>query len=314
MPTFPASGIVPTIDRPEAIGRTLESLRSQDWQARELIIVDASHDTRTRDLVTSLTADFEARGCCLIWQRAVACGAAAQRNEGSATASQPIIWFFDDDILFEPNCVERLWSALQTDPQLGGVDAIIVNQHYLPPGPVSRFMFRLMAGKPADSYAGRVLGPAINILPEDRPDLPDVVPMEWLYTTCTLYRHQALPDPVFPASFVGYSLGEDLMLSLLVARKWKLANARTARIFHDSQPGAHKDDSIATNRMAVVNRYYIMTNGLGRRGLKDHAKLLIWELFTSLGGAVQHGIGSQFWLSLWGKLRGAFDIATGAVR
>lgn len=308
MSIFPASGIVPTVDRSDILASTLKSLQGQDWHPQELIIIDASADSRSRDLVTSLVADFGASGCHLIWQRAVVRGAAAQRSEGVAAASQPVIWFFDDDILFDPHCVERLWAALQNDPKIGGVNAMIVNQRYQPPGRVSRFMFRLMAGQNAKSYAGRVLGPAINLLPEDRDDLPGVVPVEWLNTTCTLYRRAALPNPVFPARFVDYSFGEDLALSLVVARNWRLANARTARIFHDSQPGVHKDDPVAGSRMAFVNRYYVMVNVLQRRGIADHAKLALWETFQLVTSAIQKRCGPDFWRALRGTILGVSDI------
>ena len=83
-----------------------------------------------------------------------------------------VIGFFDDDILFEPDCIARLWRALQSDAGLGGVNAMITNQRYQSPGRVSRMMFRWMAGRREASYAGRVLGPAVNLLPEDRDDLP----------------------------------------------------------------------------------------------------------------------------------------------
>jgi glycosyltransferase involved in cell wall biosynthesis len=314
MPNFPAAGIVPTIDRAAVLVRTLRSLLAQDLYPQELIVIDASCDTRGRELIDYHASDFTTRGCRLIWQRAVVRGAATQRNEGIAATTQPFIWFFDDDILLEPQCVSRLWTALQSDPKLGGVNAMIVNQRYQPPGRVSRFMFRMMVGRTEASYAGRVLGPAINLLPEDRDDLPDVVPVEWLNTTCTMYRREALPDPVFPAHFAGYSLGEDLTLSLLVGRRWKLANARTARIIHDSQPGVHKDNPVASSRMAVVNRHYIMVDVLRRRGIIDHVKFAFWELFQTVTMAVQQGLTKSFWQVLWGKILGAFDIAARAVK
>src|SRR5690349_90099 len=98
MAIFPASGIVPTINRPEVIKRTLESLLSQEWQAQEVIIVDASEDSQTYNLIGTFTDEFARRGCQLLWERAVIRGAAAQRKQAMTTASQPVIWFFDDDI------------------------------------------------------------------------------------------------------------------------------------------------------------------------------------------------------------------------
>src|SRR5207237_3425365 len=128
-------------------------------------------------------------------------GAAPQRNEGFGLSTQSVVGFFDDDILLEPHCLERLWVALQSDSGLGGVNAMITNQQYRSPGYASRLMFRLMAGQRETSYAGRVLGPAINLLPEDRQDLPEVVTAQWLNTTCTLYRREALPNPPFEEFF-----------------------------------------------------------------------------------------------------------------
>ena len=120
-------------------------------------------------------------------------GAAAQRKQGIALAVQSIVGFCDDDILFEASCLERLWCALDDNSQLGGANAMIINQHYHPPGTASRMMFRLMAGSSQVSYAGRVLGPAVNLLPEDRDSLPDSVPVEWLNLGCAIYRREAAP-------------------------------------------------------------------------------------------------------------------------
>ena len=314
MPTFAATAIVPTINRAAVLARTLVSLQEQDCQPEELIVVDASQHIHTRELIETRAPDFLACGCRLIWQRAVVAGAASQRNQGVSAASKPVIWFFDDDILFEPHCAARLWAALCSDPKLGGVNAMIVNQQYHAPGLVSRLMFRAMAGKAEASYAGRVIGPAVNLLPEDRDGLPEVVPVEWLNTTCTLYRRDALPHPVFASRFTGYSLGEDLALSLAVGGRWKLANARTARIIHDSQPGSHKDDLTSVARMALGNRYFIMIDVLGRRTMADRVKFACWELFQLILAAFQQRLTMSFWQTLWGKILGCNDIWFGAKR
>lgn len=308
----PVSAVVPTRHRTAAIARMLESLLAQDVVPVELIVIDASNDDATKDLLAQRAVELGARGCTVTWQRAARTGAAPQRNQGVALARQPIVAFFDDDIRFEAGCIGRLVQAFDSDPRLGGVNAMIVNQRYQPPGAVSRAMFRIMAGAPHDSYAGRLLGPAINLLPEDRPDLPEVVPVEWLNTTCTLYRRAALPDPPFADFFTGYSMMEDVALSAGVGRTWKLANARTACTVHDSQAGDHKSDRVASARMELVNRYYVMTQVLGRRRLRDYAKLALWESFQLAVAAVQQRLGGDFWRMLKGKCLGAAAIVAGS--
>ena len=213
----------------------------------------------------------------------------------------------DDDILFEPECFARLWTALHSDGRIGGVNAMIINQRYQAPGRISRLVFGLMDHR-SESYAGRVLGPAVNLLPEDRDDLPEVVPVEWLNTTCTLYRREVLPDPPFLDYFQGYSLMEDLTLSLTVGRCWKLANARTARIYHDSQPGIHKSDQKRVAEMQVINRHFVMTRVLGRSRVSDYLKLLLFESF-SLVSTLPAGR-RVFGPNLCGKAKACWRIVT----
>lgn len=72
---------------------------------------------------------------------------------------------------------------------------------------------------------------------------------------------------------------EDVTLSLMVGKQWQLANARTAKIFHDSQPGDHKNNPATVAKMELVNRHYVMTQILERRSLTDHLKLVVLQLF-----------------------------------
>jgi glycosyltransferase involved in cell wall biosynthesis len=303
---LPLSVVIPTRDRAAVLRRTFESLAAQSSQPARIILVDASENQATRCLcverpVPGLSAE-------IIWLPAQTPGAACQRNQGVETCQHDVIGFFDDDILFELDCVARLWRALQSDPGLGGVNATITNQRYQPPGWATRLMFRLMTGKTEASYAGRVLGPAVNQLPEDRDDLPEIVPVQWLNTTCTLYRRAALPDPPFPSNFVDYSLMEDLALSLTIAKHWKLANARTARIYHDSQPGKHKDDIVALSRMELFNRHYVMTQVMGRCRVRDYATLALWESYQLAICALQKRGGIGFWQEVRGKFLGPRDV------
>ncbi len=303
------SVVIPTRNRAAVLRRTLESLASQSEQPAEVIVVDASDDMSTKSLCTEVS--IVGLASAILWEPAKVSGAASQRNQGVRSCSQSVIGFMDDDILFEPMCFARLWSALNSDSGLGGVNAMITNQRYQTPGRVSRFMFRLMAGNSQISYAGRVLGPAVNLLPEDRDDLPDVVRVEWLNTTCTLYRRDALPNPPFPSQFHGYSLMEDLALSLIVGRKWRLANARTARIFHDSQPGTHKSDPAVLAEMYLLNRHYVMKNILRRNRFRDNFNLAVWVAFSHVSTFTGSGDWRAQGARLLGECRAVSTILSG---
>jgi GT2 family glycosyltransferase len=235
-------------------------------------VVDASETDETYLLCTKSYPTIE-------WKKAKIKGAATQRNEGIEFVQTEFVFFMDDDIVFEPDCIKNLWTAINNTNYSGGVNAMVTNQQYHTPGRVTKFMYQLMHGKKLDSYAGMCIGPAWNLLPEDKETLPEIVPVEWLNTTCTIYRKAVLPSPAFSSHFTGYSLMEDVCLSLEVAKKWKLFNARTARIFHDSQPGSHKKSHSVLAKMELVNRYYVMTAILQRTKFFDYCKLFLLEFF-----------------------------------
>ena len=296
---LPISALIATRDRAKPLKTMLDSLALQSVQPVEAIVVDASNDDDTKKLCQSRFDGLETN---IIYHRAITIGAAAQRDRAMQFATQEVIWLLDDDIVLEPNCLAKLWQAFQSDSQLGGVNAMITNQKYLPPGKISSCLFRLLHDRRESSYAGKCIGPGLNLLPEDNPNLPEVVGVEWLNTTCVLYRRQALPQPMFASFFQGYSLMEDLTLSLTVGKRWRLANARTARIFHDSQSGKHKSDRGAIAQMELVNRHYVMTQILKRNTLQDYLKLTILQLFGIAALA-----SSRDWLNLpvviWGKIK-----------
>lgn len=302
---LPISAVVPTMNRPAVLQRALDSLSTQSALPAEIIVVDASEDEETRRLCETVGTGA---GLCVRWIRASIPGAAAQRNQGVAAASRQVIWFFDDDVIFEPECVSRLWLALLSDSRLGGVNAMIVNQRYQSPGMVTLLVFLLLHGGKERSYAGKVIGPAVNLLPEDRDDLPEVVHVEWLNTTCTLYRREALPHPPFTSQFTGYSLLEDVALSLSVGRSWKLANVRTAKIYHDSGRADYKDDRIAVAKMELINRHYVMTRILGRRSWGDYFRLALYEAFSVASLLSESTSRRQIRRVLWGKAQGCWNL------
>src|SRR3954471_1644526 len=126
-----ASAVIATMERSDVLRQALSSLAQQSTQPIEIIVIDASAGSETQAVCSAVISGLLSR---VRWVRAEKAGAAHQRCEGVALADHQVIWFFDDDVLFEPECVARLWSALQRDGQVGGVNAMIANQRYHNPG------------------------------------------------------------------------------------------------------------------------------------------------------------------------------------
>ncbi|HPA20683.1 MAG TPA: glycosyltransferase family 2 protein [Verrucomicrobiae bacterium] len=301
---IPVTAVIATKDRPEKLANLFASLRAQELALAEMVVVDASRDARTRELCAAAGG---AAGRC-VHRCAEKVGAASQRNEGVAASTQPFILFADDDVVLEPGCLRALWDAISGDPGLGGVNAVITNQEYHAPGRVSGAFYAWLNGARLPSYAGRCIGPGLNFLPDSRDDLPEVSPVDWLNLGVTLYRREALPDPPFHPHFIGYSLGEDLALSLTVARKWRLASARKARIFHDTGAGRGRLGVARGAAMELVNRHFIMTRIRGMKRFGDYSRLVAWELFSIASGLRSASGWARLPAVVWGKLRGIFRI------
>lgn len=287
----PCAGVIATRHRPEPLRRTLESTLQQQHLPTHILVVDGSDDNRldTASVCEEFHSRFAAAGVTLTHRGATKRGAASQRNEGVATAdpSLPFILFLDDDILLEPHCLARLFIAARSNCQIGAVGTMISNQKFERPGQLGRFVGRLVSGISCrrEHWAGRYLAPGLTMQPSDDKSLPEIVPVEWLHTTCTLYRTEALPSPPFPDFFHGGSFGEDFALSQLIRRDWKLANARTARIFHDSQPGDHKRNTKKIAAETAANWLRIMHHVTRETRRRDRARLALVLAYRAMGNA-----------------------------
>jgi glycosyltransferase involved in cell wall biosynthesis len=294
---IPISAIIVTADRSAVFRRTIMSLLNQSVVPIQIIVIDASNDQETALVCDEIS-------CQIHWVKANKKGAATQRNEGISFVSTDFVFFMDDDIILEENCVLNLWNSIKDLDNVGGVNAMITNQKYKSPGIFTKLMYQFMHGRKMNTYSGMCIGPAWNLLPEDNDNLPNKQSVEWLNTTCTIYRKEALPMPAFPERFTGYSLLEDVCLSLQVAKKWKLLNIRSAKIFHDSQPGVHKKNDFELAKMELINRYFIMNKILDRKGFKYNLKLFLFQIFGIVTSS------SKFKIKVWlGKLSAIYLIA-----
>jgi GT2 family glycosyltransferase len=297
---LPISAIIPTRNRAAVLRKTLSTIALQTAQPFEIIIVDASENEESYKVVSSGIEGLESR---IIYEKAVVKGAAAQRNQAIQLSSQPFIAFMDDDVYLEPGCLPALFEAIHNDPAVGGVNALIINQQFHPPGRISRMVYRLFTSKKVlDNLEGRTIGPTVNFLCSEK-NKNNLILVDWLNLGLTIYRKEALPDPVFHPHFKGYSFMEDVALSFIVAKKWKLYTVRDARIYHDSQRGDHKDDAEQLAQMELVNRYFISTEIQQKKSFKNKIQFLVFELFMIITR------GWLFSLKAWkGKCKGIRQI------
>lgn len=273
------SAILPTRNRSAILSRFFASLEKQDTLPVEMVICDGSDDDATKAVCTDWQRRWDPR-VSWVYQRANRVGLAPQRNQAVSASTQPFVWFLDDDMLLEPDCVRRLFEAATSDEAIGGVTATLINEPYQPPGKHVRMLMRWFEnGIERESYASSCVGPGYTFLHDASLEGPPLMKAEWLGGGCTVYRKAALPTPAVPDHFEGGAIGEDLAASLAVGKHWKLFHVRAARAVHDSQGGAHKRSLSRLADQGLRNRYYIMTQVMGRQSLRDHFDFALMMIF-----------------------------------
>jgi GT2 family glycosyltransferase len=308
------SVVIATAYRDRELRNALRALAVQSRRPDEVIVVDGAPAPGVESLVASLAQET---GLPVSYDRTAPPSAAVQRNVGAARATGDAILFLDDDAYPVSDCLEKMMRVLQDDSrgEIGGVGVLISNQPNTAPSPRAKRWFDFLAGECRPSYSGAIIGPAVNIGPEPTDD-GRIVEVEWLNSGCTAYRAQAFNSERFRSEFHGYSFMEDVDLSVRIARRWRLVVHTGTSIYHDTGPSRFKAP-YARAKMSVSNRYHVMTQSLGRRSAKMHAKFLVFHAVSwasQLARSRSLRQASNSLVELMGMMAGMLQVAGGLLR
>ena len=106
------SVVIPTYNRPDALGDALAGLIASTEQNFEALVMDQSDDSRTSDLVRG----FEDGR--LVYHRMSRRGACPARNLGASLARAELVAFLDDDCVPRTDWLQRILGAFDDDPDL----------------------------------------------------------------------------------------------------------------------------------------------------------------------------------------------------
>ena len=256
------SVIIATLDRVTALLRVLECLELQTVQPAEVVLSVAGDATAIEAALAARSGTLQVRVT-----RSPVKSSARQRNQAAAGVVGEVLAFLDDDIEFGAELFERVLRhfAVAAADSPGGLSPRISNQPRKGPGSLVRAYYRLQAGYADRDYGGRLFGPGINCFPVFRESGPEMVPVEWLPSTCLFLRAGDFHRHQFP-EFEGYSFAEDLHLTARIAREAPLFFLREPSIIHHSQSSEFKADVAALtsgklHNMARVAREVMQVDG-----------------------------------------------------
>lgn len=104
------SVIVPTYQHASSLPRTVESILNQSLQPTEIIVVDDGSTDETQDVLKPYMDSIQ-----YLYQENA--GAPVARNKGFDQSTGDYVIFWDADVVGEPEMLEKLSAALETNPE-----------------------------------------------------------------------------------------------------------------------------------------------------------------------------------------------------
>lgn len=245
------SGIVCTKDRFDDLRIALSSIMSQTVQLDELIIVDGGQEDYRIKAFLEKCPDAAVR-----YFRTKP-GLTLQRNFGVRKATGDVIFFFDDDVVLDPDYLHEVIAVFEND-SLGKIDGTtgnITNRERLScPRRFVRALFLLPTGRG-------------GTLPSGEADLPyspvGIKPVSVLSGCNMAFRKSIFSDFSFDENIAGYGLAEDVDFSFRVSRKSQLIQVASAKLVHNTS-NASRDSYEKFCYMVGFNLSYVFRKNMPR--------------------------------------------------
>ena len=220
--------LIPTKDRPGHVRSLLDSLAAQTLPCGRVIVVASG--ANIEDVVASYGARLP-----VAYFYCDPPGQIRQRNLGIARldASTPLVGFLDDDLVLEPDALERMiecWNRIE--PDAAGVGFNIVNAPaYRAPWPASLL---------PQPVTGRVLRSGYNTRIDA---IERDIRTQWLGGGYTVWRREILEAYRQPELKTRWAIGEDIRFSYPVGKRHPLyvcaaAKVRLVPTFDQAPPDA----------------------------------------------------------------------------
>lgn len=258
MPVYPDGSpsvtvIIPTKNRASDLVIAVRSVLEQTVGPAQLVIVDQSNDETSFKKVTSELAGVTRVRLDYIRDTSIT-GLTAARNCAIEHAVGDIWLFLDDDVILEPEFIERLLEAYADHPDAGGISGIITN--YRPAPLAERLWPAIFARGPFHDERQPIYWAAEKL----RTHKP--IPVRKCNGGAMSFRASAVRGLRFDWNLTGGCLAEDVDFSWRVPAGTALLIAPRARLVHNRSPvGRASDHWLRAHAQAA---YYLYERNLKR--------------------------------------------------
>lgn len=281
--------------RPKALLNLLNSVKLQDLNPNEILIIDGSTNNETREILSENS--FENLSYFLVSKEQR--GLTKQRNLGisKVSSSSEIVCFLDDDTILDKDYFKNIIATYMVYPDALGVggyitnetnwqkvkrDSAIKNNEFYFDGfkrlDGSRFVLRKKLGLDADKPPGFLPefshGRSIGFLPPSG----EIYQVEQLMGGVSSFKKEIFLEVQFSHYFEGYGLYEDADFTLRLSKNGRLFVNTNAQLkhFHDESGRPNK---YTYGKMVVRNGWYVWRIKYPNPSLKAKIK---WHCITIL--------------------------------
>jgi GT2 family glycosyltransferase len=322
-----SSLVICTYRRAEQVRRLLAALSEQTRIPDEIVVVDASPDDETRQVVLGSTNEVFSGRLHYHHPPLESRGLTRQRNYGIEHSTGAIVAFLDDDTVPEPEYFAEVLACFARRPDAIGVGGYIANETTW--WPADQASSRSLALYRRDGWARRedfrwrlrrVLGLAspyppgwmppsghgrpVSFLPPDGREYC----VEFVMGGVSAWRRQVFETHKFSRYFEGYGLYEDLDFCVRAGRDAPLYLTTRARVAHHHAPSG-RPNPFRYGVMVVRNGWYVWRVRWPSPSLPDRARWWATTLLLTSCQAIDGLSGRSFRRSLteaagrtWGAL------------
>lgn len=252
--TIEISVIVCTKDRVDDLKKFLHSLNHQQMLPDELLIIDSSDSDETCNLIANTVSSVPYTTTYIRSEK----GLTKQRNLGVAKSCGQYLFFFDDDIILEPDYIKVVYNTFcqYSGQNIGGIAGKISNvtpKRDLAEGLFKKLFFLTTLGNGKLKASG---------FPAHRMDNQASF-VEVVCGGTVAYTREVFSTFNFDEKLAGYSYMEDVDFSYRVSRKHRLLYQPQARLAHYATTYKNANSRIL-RRMMIQNHSYIFRKNISQ--------------------------------------------------
>jgi GT2 family glycosyltransferase len=289
--------IIPTKNRKEDLLITLRSVIQQSCPPEEVVVIDQSQESCREGVLELFKTSGNKLDLIYLWDKEIP-GLAEARALGVKKSGGEIVFFLDDDITLDRNCIENLLKTYEENPHLGGIGGVDTSW-------ANKSLWLLLAksiftcGPLTGRRGGWFFTGWLPHYFHNRLTTP--YPSWWLLGGIMSFKKHVVEEIGFDKQLVGHVFMDDVDLTFRASKKYCLVIDPKVRGYHRGGMVAHYNTK-ENYEKRISGEWYFFKKNIEKTPL--NILLFLWSFLGRLLGALFVSLAQGTLDPLRGFLRG----------